>query len=54
MYGFQEIFTDPSYFGQILVTATSHIGNYGVNPEDIESKHIQVSGFAIKEETTIP
>ena len=54
MSGYQEILTDPSYCKQIVTMTAPHIGNYGVNSEDIESKHIQVSGFAIKEETTIP
>ena len=54
MSGYQEILTDPSYCKQIVTMTAPHIGNYGVNPEDIESKHIQVSGFAIKEETIIP
>ena len=39
MYGYQEIFTDPSYKGQVLVMATAHIGNYGVHSRRNESKH---------------
>jgi carbamoylphosphate synthase small subunit len=35
--GYQEIFTDPSYFGQIMVTTNAHIGNYGVNVNEVES-----------------
>ena len=54
MSGYQEILTDPSYCKQIVTMTSPHIGNYGVNGEDIESKHIQVSGFVIKEETLIP
>jgi carbamoyl-phosphate synthase small subunit len=54
MSGYQEILTDPSYCKQIVTMTLPHIGNYGVNPEDIESEYIQVAGFAIKEETTIP
>ena len=54
MSGYQEILTDPSYCKQIVTMTAPHIGNYGINPEDIESEQIQVSGFAIKEETTIP
>ena len=37
MTGYQEILTDPSYCGQIITMTAPHIGNYGVNPEDIES-----------------
>lgn len=48
MYGYQEIFTDPSYFGQILVMATAHIGNYGVNPNETESESIKISGLVVK------
>ena len=54
MSGYQEILTDPSYCKQIVTMTAPHIGNYGINPKDIESEQIQVSGFAIKEETTIP
>jgi len=43
--GYQEIFTDPSYFGQLMVTATAHIGNYGVNRDEEESGEIQISGL---------
>jgi carbamoyl-phosphate synthase small subunit len=48
MTGYQEVFTDPSYFGQCLVMATSHIGNYGVHAEEVESSKCQVSGIIIK------
>ena len=54
MSGYQEILTDPSYCKQIVTMTSPHIGNYGINPEDIESENIQVAGFAIKEETLIP
>ena len=37
MTGYQEVFTDPSYFGQILIMNTVHVGNYGVKDEDVES-----------------
>ena len=37
MYGYQEIFTDPSYHKQIVVMATAHVGNYGVHEDDTES-----------------
>lgn len=48
MTGYQEVFTDPSYYGQCLVMATSHIGNYGVHAEEIESGKCQVAGIIIK------
>ena len=54
MSGYQEILTDPSYCKQIVTMTAPHIGNYGVNNEDVESKKIQVSGFIIKEETLVP
>ena len=54
MTGYQEILTDPSYAKQIVTMTAPHIGNYGVNANDIESEKIQVSGFVIKEETTFP
>jgi carbamoyl-phosphate synthase small subunit len=49
MAGYQEILTDPSYAGQIVVMTSPHQGNYGVNPEDAESWRIQVSGFVVRE-----
>jgi|TARA_B100000809_G_scaffold190691_1_gene189324 carbamoyl-phosphate synthase small subunit len=45
MTGYQEIFTDPSYFGQIMVTANAHIGNYGINDKEVESDGIKISGL---------
>jgi len=48
MTGYQEVFTDPSYFGQILVTTNVHIGNYGVNKLDTESKSIKIAGFVCR------
>ena len=54
MTGYQEILTDPSYCRQIVTMTSPHIGNYGINEEDIESENIQVAGFAIKEETMTP
>lgn len=45
MTGYQEIFTDPSYFGQLMVTANAHIGNYGVNDDEVESEGIKISGL---------
>jgi len=49
MTGYQEILTDPSYRGQIVVMTYTQVGNYGVNEEDVESSGVQVSGFVIKE-----
>ena len=54
MTGYQEILTDPSYAKQIVTMTAPHIGNYGINTEDIESEKIQVSGFVIKEESLFP
>lgn len=48
MTGYQEIFTDPSYFGQIMVTTNAHIGNYGVNNEEVESDGIKISGLIVR------
>ncbi len=48
MTGYQEIFTDPSYFGQIVVMTSDHIGNYGVHSEEIESDSIKISGLVCK------
>lgn len=49
MTGYQEVFTDPSYFGQILVQTNVHIGNYGVHAEEIESESIKISGLVCKD-----
>jgi len=49
MTGYQEILTDPSYKGQIVVLTYTQIGNYGVNEEDVESDRVQVNGLVIKE-----
>ncbi|QHL88751.1 glutamine-hydrolyzing carbamoyl-phosphate synthase small subunit [Nibribacter ruber] len=49
MTGYQEIFTDPSYYGQIVVTTVSHVGNYGVQPEEVESNAIQIKGLICKD-----
>ncbi|HAE66509.1 MULTISPECIES: glutamine-hydrolyzing carbamoyl-phosphate synthase small subunit [Sphingobacterium] len=46
--GYQEIFTDPSYFGQIMVTTNAHIGNYGIDADDTESNQIQIAGLVCK------
>ncbi len=54
MTGYQEILTDPSYAGQMVTMTCPLIGNYGVNPEDIESDRIQVSAFIVKEYQDFP
>nr|WP_299070557.1 glutamine-hydrolyzing carbamoyl-phosphate synthase small subunit [uncultured Allomuricauda sp.] len=48
MTGYQEIFTDPSYFGQLMVTTNAHIGNYGTNAEEVESDSIKIAGLIVK------
>jgi len=48
MTGYQEIFTDPSYFGQIMVATNPHIGNYGVNKNEVESDSIKIAGLVCK------
>ncbi|MFB0910084.1 MAG: carbamoyl-phosphate synthase domain-containing protein, partial [Flavobacterium sp.] len=48
MTGYQEIFTDPSYYGQIMVATNAHIGNYGVNVNEVESDGIKISGLVCK------
>ena len=48
MTGYQEIFTDPSYYGQLMVTTNAHIGNYGANNEEIESDSIKIAGLICK------
>jgi carbamoyl-phosphate synthase small subunit len=54
MTGYQEILTDPSYCGQIITMTYPHIGNYGINPEDIESAKIQAAGLIVREENIVP
>jgi carbamoyl-phosphate synthase small subunit len=54
MIGYQEMLTDPSYSGQILIPTYPLIGNYGVNEIDFESKRIQVRGFVVREECHQP
>ena len=48
MTGYQEIFTDPSYFGQIMVTANAHIGNYGITEDDYESNGLKIAGLVCR------
>lgn len=45
MTGYQEIFTDPSYFGQLMVTTNAHIGNYGTNKDEVESNGVKIAGL---------
>ncbi len=47
--GYQEVLTDPSYHGQIVTMTYPHIGNYGVNPDDVESGRVRVAGFVVRE-----
>ena len=49
MTGYQEIYTDPSYFGQIIVNTTAHIGNYGTLNEEQESSSPKISGLVVNE-----
>ncbi len=48
MTGYQEIFTDPSYYGQMMVTTNVHIGNYGTNRDEIESEGVKIAGLVVK------
>ncbi|HET8886531.1 MAG TPA: glutamine-hydrolyzing carbamoyl-phosphate synthase small subunit [Salinimicrobium sp.] len=48
MTGYQEIFTDPSYYGQIMITTNAHIGNYGAYDEETESDNIKIAGLICK------
>ena len=48
MTGYQEVFTDPSYFGQIMVTTNVHVGNYGINEVEVESEKIKIAGLVCK------
>jgi len=48
MTGYQEIFTDPSYFGQLMIATNAHIGNYGVNENEVESDSIKIAGLICK------
>ncbi len=53
MTGYQEVLTDPSYSGQIVTMTCPEIGNYGVSPEDVESRGPQVAGFIIRDESPV-
>ena len=48
MTGYQEIFTDPSYYGQLMVTTNAHIGNYGIHNDEMESDTIKIAGLIVK------
>ena len=54
MTGYQEVLTDPSYAGQMVTMTYPLVGNYGVNPEDVESDRIQVAAFLIREYQPFP
>ena len=54
MTGYQEVLTDPSYRGQVVTMTYPLIGNYGVNPEDVESDRVQVSAFVVREYQHFP
>lgn len=54
MTGYQEVLTDPSYYGQIVTMTYPMIGNYGINIEDIESESIKVKGFIVRENCKSP
>ena len=54
MTGYQEMLTDPSYAGQIVVPTYPIVGNYGINPHDFESRKIQVAGFVVREHCLQP
>src|ERR671937_1742668 len=53
MTGYQEVLTDPSYAGQIVTMTCPEIGNYGVSPNDVESRVPQVAGFIIRDESPV-
>ncbi|HJT19307.1 MAG TPA: glutamine-hydrolyzing carbamoyl-phosphate synthase small subunit [Nitrospira sp.] len=53
MTGYQEVLTDPSYKGQIITMTCPHIGNYGLTPDDLESRRIWAEGFVVKEASAI-
>ncbi|MYE53859.1 MAG: glutamine-hydrolyzing carbamoyl-phosphate synthase small subunit [Chloroflexi bacterium] len=54
MTGYQEMLTDPSFAGQIVVPTYPLIGNYGINSRDIESRKVQVAGFVVREHSLRP
>ena len=54
MTGYQEMLTDPSYAGQIVVPTYPLVGNYGINERDFESRKVRVAGFVVREHSTRP
>src|SRR5580698_5589446 len=54
MTGYQEIFTDPSYYGQLLVATHVHIGNYGIEERESESNGIKIAGLICRNFNEIP
>lgn len=54
MTGYQEVLTDPSFYGKIVVMTYPMVGNYGLNLEDMESDKIHLKGFIIKEDAKLP
>ena len=48
MTGYQEVFTDPSYYGQLMITTNAHIGNYGVDNVEVESDGMKIAGLICK------
>jgi len=48
MTGYQEVFTDPSYYGQLMITTNAHIGNYGIHNDEVESESIKIAGLICK------
>ena len=48
MTGYQEVFTDPSYYGQLMITTNAHIGNYGVKNDEVESDDMKIAGLICK------
>ena len=54
MTGYQEMLTDPSYAGQIVMPTYPIIGNYGINERDFESRRVQVAGFVVRAHDTAP
>jgi carbamoyl-phosphate synthase small subunit len=53
MTGYQEVLTDPSYTGQIVTMTSAHIGNYGINDEDVESGRLHLCGFVVNEASRV-
>jgi len=53
MCGYQEVLTDPSYAGQIVAMTAPHQGNYGVNPEEVESDRVRVAGFVVRQASRV-